>query len=367
MDRQPRITDFIPHRYSVIALLFLIGLTAAAGLEALHAWMPELASRTADGALAAFDLDGEGGLAAWFSSMTLAAAGLVTLLIYSIRKQRQDDYHGRYRIWLWAALCWMLMSVDEGSSLHEGFAALMVGVTGQTVYGDGAVWWVGPYLLLLGVVGTRLMLDMRGCRGSITSLALAAGCFATAVAAGFNVLRLENADHGVMVEEGCEMLGNLLLLLSMTLHARYVILDAQGLLPVREAKPKAAKKPKAKVVKEETPAKEPVAKKAQAEKAAPTPTRSWFRRPKVDAAHAAPPAPVRRSDLTPAKAPARAPARREEPEEDLSYEYDQAGRKSGANAPRADAPAADGLRRKMSKAERKALRRQSRDTSDDDE
>ena len=34
-----------------------------------------------------------------------------------------------------------------------------------------------------------------------------------------------------MLEEGAEMVGNLFLLLAMVLHARYVILDAEGLLP----------------------------------------------------------------------------------------------------------------------------------------
>jgi hypothetical protein len=34
-----------------------------------------------------------------------------------------------------------------------------------------------------------------------------------------------------MLEEGAEMIGNLLLLLAMGLHARHVLLDAEGLLP----------------------------------------------------------------------------------------------------------------------------------------
>ena len=44
----------------------------------------------------------------------------------------------------------------------------------------------------------------------------------------------EAGAREVMLEEGAEMIGNLFLLLAMTLHARYVILDAEGLLPHRE-------------------------------------------------------------------------------------------------------------------------------------
>ena len=74
LDRQPRLTDLIPKKYSTLLLLFLGGVAVVAGLEGLYAWMPRLASMTKDGRIAAFDLDGEGSLAMWFSSATLALA-----------------------------------------------------------------------------------------------------------------------------------------------------------------------------------------------------------------------------------------------------------------------------------------------------
>ena len=75
MDEQRRLTDLIPRRLSIIALLMFAGLACVLGLEALYTWMPELAPLTKeDGRIAAFDLDGEGSLAVWFSSVTLLAA-----------------------------------------------------------------------------------------------------------------------------------------------------------------------------------------------------------------------------------------------------------------------------------------------------
>ena len=109
-----------------------------AGLEGLYAWMPRLAAMTHDGRIAAFDLDGEGSLAMWFSSATLALASMVSLIVYYVRRHRLDDYHGRYRIWLWASAVWFLMSIDEGGSLHEGFKEMMTAVTGRRVFGDGS-------------------------------------------------------------------------------------------------------------------------------------------------------------------------------------------------------------------------------------
>ena len=372
LDKQPRITDLIPQRYGVLALWFLAGVTVVAGLESLYAFLPELASKTADGTLAAFDLEAEGSLAAWFSSSTLSLASAVAVVIFSIRRHKADDYHGRYRIWLWAALCWLVMSMDEGGSLHEAFQELMSYATGQRGYGDGSIWWIGVYSFALGAVGTRLALEMRDCRSSTASLFIAAGCYVAAVVARLNVILPDAGSLRVMVEEGAEMSGNLFLLLAMTLHARYVILDAQGLLPAKKEKP--AKPPKAE--KPEKPKAEKAEKKAEAEAkpAAAEAGRSWFRKAKIDPAHTSPPAPKHQpaKSAPPLAAAVKAASRRAEPETD--YEEDEAPRHARKHnhesRPDHRRDEADDYRenRRMSKAERKALRReQSRSRHEDDD
>ena len=233
LDRQPRLTDLVPTNLAVFLMMFLIGLTIIAGLEILYAWMPKVAALTTDGRVATFDLDGEGSLAVWFSSMTLALAGLVAILVFTIRRHKKDDYQGIYRIWLWAAACWLLLSIDETASLHEGFKEMMTCVTGTRVLGDGSIWWVTAYVFLLGAVGTRLLIDMRHCRLSVSAMIATAVCYVVAVAAQCGWVLPESGARGVMLEEGAEMLGNLFLLLAMGLHARYVILDAEGRLPER--------------------------------------------------------------------------------------------------------------------------------------
>jgi len=230
MQDSRRIVELIPQRASTIALLFLTGLTVIAGLEALYAWMPELASLTTDGRIAAFDLDGEGSLPATYSTLLLTLAGLASLVVYSVRKRRADDYHARYRLWLWAACCWFVMALDESSSLHEGFKELMTRATGERVYGDGSIWWVGAYGLLLGGLGLRILIDARRSVGSTMSLLSAAACYVMAVVLQVELLMPERGAQAVMVEEGLEMAGSLFLVLAMVLQARYAILEAQGLL-----------------------------------------------------------------------------------------------------------------------------------------
>jgi len=237
LDEQLRLTDLVPQRMTVIVPLFLLGLLVIAGLEVLYAWMPRWAAVATDGRIAAFDLDGEGSLAVWFSSTVLLASALVAVVVYTVRRYKRDDYHGHYRVWLWAALCWFLLSVDEAASLHEGFKEMMTWLTGTRLLGDGSLWWATVYFFLLGGVGTRLLLDMRRCRLSSAAFLGVAVSYALAVVTQLGWILPESGARGVMLEEGAEMVGNLLLLLAMTLHARYVILDAEGLLPVRAAEP----------------------------------------------------------------------------------------------------------------------------------
>jgi hypothetical protein len=237
LDEQWRLTDLVPMRLSTYLLIFLASAAIIGGLETLYYSMPRLDSMTTDGRVASFDLDGEGSLAVWFSSTTLSLAAAAAVLVFTVRRFRRDDYHGRYRIWIWAAAVFLLMSIDETGSLHEGFKEMMVWLTGNRVLGDGSVWWVAPYFILLVVVGSRLVVDMRECRLSVAAMFAVAGCYVVAVAAQLEGILPESGAQGVMVEEGAEMFGDVFLLLAMLLHARHVVLDAEGLLPEREREP----------------------------------------------------------------------------------------------------------------------------------
>lgn len=233
LDEQLRLTDLAPRRLSVLLLIFVVGVGIIVGLEALYIWMPRIAATTSDGSVATFDLDDEGSLAVWFSSITLTLAAAMAVIVFSVRRYKKDDYRGHYRIWLWAACCWLLMSIDETASLHEGFKEMMTWLTGARLQGDGSLWWVAAYVFLLGAIGVRLLLDMRQCRLSAGSFLAGGGCYVLAVVVQLQWILPESGARGIMVEEGAEMLGNLFILLAMALHARFVILDAQGLLPPR--------------------------------------------------------------------------------------------------------------------------------------
>jgi hypothetical protein len=228
VDSQPRLTELLPRRLVTLAFFLAAGLLAVAGLESLYFYMPAWAEHTTDGRIEAFDLDGEGSLAVWFSSVTLLAAAAVAAVIYRVRRQRTDDYTGRYRVWPWAALCCLVMSLDETASLHEGFKELMSHATGTRLVGDGSLWWVLAYGLVLGLLGACVLLEVRDSKATVSFLALTAAAWGVAIVAQLGWLLPESGARGVMVEEGCEMVGNLLLVMALAVYARHVILEAEG-------------------------------------------------------------------------------------------------------------------------------------------
>lgn len=354
MDRQPRITDLVPQSIVALAITFVAGLAIIGGLEALYYFMPELAAHTSDGRIAAFDLDGEGSLAVFFSTTSLMLAGGIALVAFNLRKHRADDYHGRYRVWLYAALCWFVMAIDESASLHEGFKEMMTGLTGERGFGDGSIWWIGAYALILGVVGVRLLLDMRECKASTAMFVLTGVCYVAAVVTQLNFILPDSGAQGVMLEEGLEMGGNLLLLLAMSLHVRFLVLEIEGVI-----------KPRAKVEKD-APLKDKL--KARAEKAKETEEKpaggplGWFRRAKIDPPHKTPAPAGKTSDLegTKTKSVPAGAFRATTETVDSKYE-DRSVKKVSASFDDEDDDDGDDRRdgtRKLSRSERKAMRRQ---------
>jgi len=323
LDRQARVSDLIPQRFAVIALLLLTGLTMIAGLEALYVWMGKLSAMTSDGRVAAMDLDGEGSLAAWYSSLQLGLSAAVCWFVYRLRRHKQNDYHGRYRIWAVAAFCFFVMSIDEAGSLHEGFKELMTAVTGQRLVGDGSLWWVMVYGVVLGIVGLRLLAQLKVCRIATVASLAAAGAYVTAILVQLELLWPQRGAEAVMLEEGAEMVGDLLLLLAVTLFARYVIFEAEGRLTERAGKPKAAK--------------------TAAKREKPTQSRATAKRKASDLDRLA-----SAEDETPSR-PQRTKKRRK-PAVPQAKDSDDDYRLDGAHPARGQ--------RKLSKKERKALRRE---------
>jgi len=83
---------------------------------------------------------------------------------------------------------------------------------------------------------------MWSSRLSSAALILAAIAYLTALAGFFHAIVLQSEVFQLLLVQGAVLGGHLLLAMSMGLHARYVVLDAEGVLPRRSLKKKAEKK-----------------------------------------------------------------------------------------------------------------------------
>jgi len=237
LERSLRLFDLVPRRWIVLLGWWAAAMTIMAGLGAAYIWMRQQATVGGHAVIAALDIAARGSLAGWFSSLVLLAAAVMALLIYAVRRHRTDDYQGRYRIWLWAAGCWLFLAADRAAGLSEGMRDGVAILTGTSWLDDGALWWAVVYILLLGSFGSRLWIDMHSNRTALVVLVMAAVAYGLTIAGRlgwFLNLNLNGTDAGprdVLLRVGCAMVGDLLLLTAMSLHARHVLLDAEGLLP----------------------------------------------------------------------------------------------------------------------------------------
>src|SRR5262245_51498350 len=110
-DSHARWSDFVPRRNWTLAIVLAVGVAVIALFEfAFH--VASQSSRFSVDVLGALDIGRPDSLAGWFSALTLFATAVLAVLIYTVRRYRLDDYRGRYRLWLWSAIAWLVMSID---------------------------------------------------------------------------------------------------------------------------------------------------------------------------------------------------------------------------------------------------------------
>ena len=251
-ETETRIADLIPTRPLGICVLFLLGLTAIAGVQALHTFVPDWSATLGDRAIAALDVTARGSLHSWLSSMFFGASAGLSLLVYIIRRHKMDDYRGRYRMWLWTAAGLVLLSINAVSGLDQCLDALVVSLAEKTLFEFVPGWSLVCFSFLGGICGLRILMDMWRSRGSSVAL-LAAGIGFIAVAS-LVVLRpiAINTMLGQMAAPLTLSLAQLTLALSLLVYARRVLLEARGLIEVKKKQPK-EKKAKKSQPKEDKP------------------------------------------------------------------------------------------------------------------
>ncbi len=230
-DEQPRLTDLIPTRYRTLLLIYVAGLLVSTALELLYYHIDALSVHVVREALGVFDLASRGSFAAWYSSLLLSITAITAALIFTLRRHRIDDYRGRYRVWIWGTLGYLAMAVNQTADLDDLLREVVEqAATRLSVFQP----WIWPALCFAVwlVCVARFSFELHPSRGALVLGWLGAiGWLLSSTGVGFP--KLENPASLVMLAVGLKLLGQLTILAAHVAYARYVLLDAHGLLPAR--------------------------------------------------------------------------------------------------------------------------------------
>jgi len=191
----------------VVALLCAAIVLVGAHL-AVTILLADVAARTDDGHIGVFDLDQEGTLGVWFSSVQFMLVAAACLGISWCDRGRKCGVRGG-PFWRLAAVLFLFMSADETGVIHEMFGGTM----NKTLPGvplSASMWWAVPYGAVLAVVFLLACLRFMRTPGLVAAVAFAVGLWAGAVF--FEQVHLFADNINIAIEEGLEMAGTAVLL-----------------------------------------------------------------------------------------------------------------------------------------------------------
>ena len=243
---QLKTTDLLPKRWPAVTATIVAILTGVATLNALAWFSPGWHRWIGDEGVAALAMTGHGTLGQFCVVSMSLLASLICWQIYSLRQHRRDDYQGAYRIWVWAAICCFLASVNQVVDLRA-IASNVVESLSQKSFDENQFAMLGIELLVLSLIVTRGLFEIRASRAAALTLTIAWLSMAGSVAIAYRQLHPAGGWFDADIAAGNFALVSVgSLVASLLFFARYVYLHAHGLLRriVRsDAKPSGDEKP----------------------------------------------------------------------------------------------------------------------------
>ena len=349
--------ELLPAGYMGLTLLTAAGLTVVGLLVAGQLWIGDLANSRSTIAATLLDLAAPRNASAWFAAMLTASAGLVALYLYSLRRHRVDDYHNRYRVWLWTAVACFAVSFGETTSAASA-ARMVCDVAATACNLDSRVVWPALLAALVALAVVRLLFEVGRSRGSAALVAISGVAFGVAAAVYHGWIVALDAPMRTVVGRGSWLVGYVLLLVGFLTIARYVALEIDGTIAVKPWSQKPARRRRKKGFERS----ESKARRGKRRTAAPNDSESVPRQSNVTAeASNGSTSQVRRDNGSPKTRGPKGP----QPEA-RSNGHSPSGKVEAAtggsgNSGHADsANDSDGPNRKLSRKERRRLRREAR-------
>ncbi len=230
IENHPQVTSFVPRRFRTLFLIALLGLGVGVCAE-LTAHYAEPLSKLVEVVSAAEITEVfSNRLVAWTSAFVLLLAAGYTRLIFSLRRHRVDDYRGGYRMWRTAGWAAIGLSLNAVLGGHALVARCLGNLVDWQLLPANAGWWLAPAALLGGWLLAKLVVDASECHSALVVYLLAAVCLVVAGVHSAGWSPVWAAGWPGALGRALPLAGHTLLLVGSLLFARYVVLDVQGLI-----------------------------------------------------------------------------------------------------------------------------------------
>jgi len=223
MEDTPLLTDLIPKRLGTLWILFLLGVTSVVCILFLYFKLPEISKIVEMENITALDVTRRDSLASWLMTFLWGLAAFGSVLVYVICR-REQDFRRLSDIWVWSAIACLYLSLDQVAGLRMIFCDVMVYFTGTQLYGNGNLWWVAVYLIVFGMIGTRILTEIHHYLPACNSLLMAGTCFIVSGCTELELLLPGDTVLNAMLCSGAAMTGCLFLVLSIGLYGRQLII-----------------------------------------------------------------------------------------------------------------------------------------------
>lgn len=137
------------------------GLVLIAGLAAGEFYRPKVAAAAGQGVANLLAVESPLSLAALLIRATAASVVLLAGVVYGLRRGRSDDLRGAYRWWLVGVAAAALVTVCLATGAHGVAAKLIAQQVAWSPLAGDAFWWLAPATLVLGAVAARLFFDLK--------------------------------------------------------------------------------------------------------------------------------------------------------------------------------------------------------------
>lgn len=203
----------------VCAVVLLAGHLAGLGAREIWGVSPDL------GVVRQFDLNAEGNVAAWFSSLLLTGSAGLAFVVAVVQRLRQVGMAGR---WFALSAFFLAMAADETAQLHDMATGPLRNGLGLDF---GALYfaWLIPALLIVAAAGWYFAPLVRALSANVRAQLVLAVVVYLAGAVGCEMIGGSVVEEGrkslvylsvMTVEETLEILGGLLFLTALLHQVR---------------------------------------------------------------------------------------------------------------------------------------------------